>query len=146
MWIFLLNCNFKLEEIRDDYERTPLHDAFWTSKASPKVIDFLLHQKNIVQLLLLKDKRGNTPLDYSRLEDHNTWIQFLKERKELLCINTNINNDVNDESTATAATATATDVAVQLSVSESEQQQQQHQQQQSNNNNNNNNNKRPRTT
>ncbi|OEU08557.1 hypothetical protein FRACYDRAFT_196332 [Fragilariopsis cylindrus CCMP1102] len=88
---FLVTCGFQLNVIRDDYFRTPFHDAFWTSKASTTLIDFLLTQQqtqpnnsSLVALLLLKDKRGNTPLDYSRLEDHPIWIQFLQERETFI--------------------------------------------------------------
>ena len=70
--------------IRDDYKRTPLHDAFWTSKASPDVIDYLLNQPNVTELLLCKDQRGFTPLDYSRGEDRGKWLRFLWERRDEL--------------------------------------------------------------
>lgn len=70
--------------IRDDYHRTPLHDAFWTSKASYDVVDFLLNQPNVTELLLCKDRRGYTPLDYSRGEDRGKWLRFLWERKAQL--------------------------------------------------------------
>jgi len=78
--------------IRDDYYRTPLHDAFWTSKASPSVIDFLLQQPYVVELLVMKDKRGYTPLDYARLEDKHQWITFLQQRKHLLVPTDNKND------------------------------------------------------
>lgn len=67
--------------IRDDYHRTPLHDAFWTSSASPDVIDYLLEQPFVTELLMAKDKRGFTPLDYSRGEDRGKWLRFLWERR-----------------------------------------------------------------
>jgi len=70
--------------IRDDYHRTPLHDAFWTSKASPDVVAFLLKQPYVTELLLCKDKRGFTPLDYSRGEDRGKWLRFLWERRSEL--------------------------------------------------------------
>jgi len=70
--------------IRDDYHRTPLHDAFWTSTASYDVIDYLLKQPNVTELLLCKDKRGYTPLDYSRDEDRGRWLRFLWERRSIL--------------------------------------------------------------
>jgi ankyrin repeat protein len=74
----------KVHEIRDDYHRTPLHDAFWTTEASPKVIDFLLKQPYVVELLLLKDVRGYTPLDYARSEHRSKWLHFLWQRKNIL--------------------------------------------------------------
>jgi hypothetical protein len=74
----------RIDTIRDDYHRTPLHDAFWTPIASYDVVDFLLRQPNVVQLLLLKDVRGYTPLDYARSEDRGKWLRFLWERKYIL--------------------------------------------------------------
>jgi ankyrin repeat protein len=71
-------------EIRDDYKRTPLHDAFWTSTASPDVVDYLLQQPHVTELLLCKDQRGFTPLDYSRGEDRGKWLRFLWERRDEL--------------------------------------------------------------
>jgi len=70
--------------IRDDYERTPLHDAFWTSNASYEVVDFLLSQPNVTELLLCRDKRGFTPMDYSRGEDRSKWLGFLWKRRAQL--------------------------------------------------------------
>ena len=70
--------------IRDDYHRTPLHDAFWTATANPEVVDYLLKQPYAVELLLCKDKRGFSPLDYSRGEDRDRWLRFLHERRDTL--------------------------------------------------------------
>lgn len=70
--------------LRDDYHRTPLHDAFWTSTASYEVVDFLLQQPHVTELLLCKDKRGFTPLDYTRGEDRSKWLAFLWERRATL--------------------------------------------------------------
>mmetsp|Transcript_51106 Transcript_51106/g.57895 ORF Transcript_51106/g.57895 Transcript_51106/m.57895 type:complete len:292 (-) Transcript_51106:137-1012(-) len=91
----ITEVGLQVHEIRDDYHRTPLHDAFWTSKASYDVVDFLLQQPHVVELLLLKDIRGCTPLDYARAEDRGKWLRFLWERKAIL-------------RTTTTATATAT--------------------------------------
>ncbi|OEU06641.1 ankyrin [Fragilariopsis cylindrus CCMP1102] len=82
---FLIDeVGLRIDTIRDDYHRTPLHDAFWTPVASYDVVDFLLQQPNVVQLLLLKDVRGYTPLDYARSEDRGKWLRFLWERKAIL--------------------------------------------------------------
>lgn len=104
----------RVDVIRDDYHRTPLHDAFWTSEANPTVIDYLLRQPNVAEMLLLKDKRGFTPLDYARREDRTRWIQFLRERKHLLVfgIHSDIvrdkHNDVANEEIATPVSTTPT--------------------------------------
>mmetsp|Transcript_48117 Transcript_48117/g.54461 ORF Transcript_48117/g.54461 Transcript_48117/m.54461 type:complete len:287 (-) Transcript_48117:1115-1975(-) len=71
--------------IKDDYHRTPLHDAFWSASPNKyQIVDYLLKQPDTVELLLLKDKRGFTPLDYCRGEEYDNWYQFMKERKTLL--------------------------------------------------------------
>lgn len=80
----VLDVGLSISEIRDDYHRTPLHDAFWTPTASYDVVDFLLKQPYVPDLLLCKDRRGFTPLDYTRAEDRGRWVQFLWERKTLL--------------------------------------------------------------
>ena len=87
-----LNC----AQIRDDYNRTPLHDAFWTSSASPDVIDYLLEQPYVTELLVAKDKRGFTPLDYSRGEDRGKWLRFLWERRHRLKPATMARGSLND--------------------------------------------------
>lgn len=82
---------FLLEEVgidprhhRDDYHRTALHDACWTASSDPAfdVIDALMDVAP--EHLLLKDKRGFTPLDYIRPKDHGKWLRFLWERKTKL--------------------------------------------------------------
>jgi len=95
---FVEEVKMKVHEIRDDYHRTPLHDAFWTSKASPTVIDYLLRQPFVIELLLLEDKRGYTPLDYARSEDRSKWLHFFWERKQVLVPtdNTHSNNISNN--------------------------------------------------
>lgn len=68
----------------DDYGRTALHDACWTPTSEPAfdVVDYLLTKSP--EHLLLKDKRGFTPLDYIRPKDHGKWLRFLWERKTKL--------------------------------------------------------------
>lgn len=82
---FLIDdVGLKVDEIRDDYHRTPLHDAFWTTTASYDVVDLLLKQPHVPELLLLKDIRGYTPLDYARSEHRGNWLRFLWERRSIL--------------------------------------------------------------
>jgi len=85
-------CGFGLKALYqcDDFHRTPLHDTLWSSSQSKyQIIDYFLHHPdaaaiNIVSLFFVKDKRGFTPLDYSRKEEHSTWLHFLQKRKHLL--------------------------------------------------------------
>ena len=68
--------------IRDDYYRTPLHDACWTAEPQYELVDLLVrlapHQ------LLMADIRGCTPFDYVREEHQGKWLRFLWERREIL--------------------------------------------------------------
>lgn len=68
--------------LRDDFGRTVLHDAFWTTEPEFELINFLLQE--VPDLLFVKDVRGHTPLDYVRREHWEIWINFLKGRKHLL--------------------------------------------------------------
>jgi hypothetical protein len=68
--------------IRDDFGRTVLHDAFWTTEPEFELITFLLQE--VPDLLFVKDVRGHTPLDYVRREHWEIWISFLKDKKHLL--------------------------------------------------------------
>jgi ankyrin repeat protein len=68
--------------IRDDYHRTPLHDACWTIEPNYDLVDLLL--RIAPEHLLLEDVRGFTPFDYVRPEHRGKWLRFLWERKDLL--------------------------------------------------------------
>lgn len=68
--------------LRDDYGRTPLHDACWTSKVEFRIIRLLLSKEP--DLILMSDKRGHTPLDYIRKDSWEEWCHFLDEHRYLL--------------------------------------------------------------
>jgi Ankyrin repeats (3 copies) len=68
-------------EVRDDFGRTPLHDACWTPKPNYDVMDVLL-QAAPSHLLLSEDIRGHTPFHYSRKEHWSAWVKFLSQRSE----------------------------------------------------------------
>lgn len=70
-------------DIRDDYGRTPAHDACWTSKPNLDVMEELL-QVLPVEMFLSEDVRGFTPFQYARREHWAQWVQFLSERQSLL--------------------------------------------------------------
>ena len=70
-------------DVRDDYGRTPLHDACWTTTPNFEVMDILIDAVDPM-LLLAEDVRGHTPFDYARREHWELWLRFLKERKERL--------------------------------------------------------------
>jgi ankyrin repeat protein len=68
--------------ICDDFGRTVLHDACWTVEPAFGLLEFLLEE--IPDLLLVKDVRGHTPLDYVRKNHWEEWISFIQNRKHLL--------------------------------------------------------------
>ena len=61
--------------VSDDFGRTPLHDACWTSEPNFDLITMLLDQDP--WLLCLSDCRGSTPLSYVRRNHWALWIGFL---------------------------------------------------------------------
>jgi len=66
----------------DDFGRTPMHDACWAVRPSIELTEILL--KSEPGLLLVTDKRGQTPLQYARRELWGFWCNFLDERKHML--------------------------------------------------------------
>jgi len=68
--------------LRDDYGRTPLHDACWTVQLNFEIIKKLLLIEP--DLILMSDKRGHTPLDYVRKDSWEQCCQFLDENRNLL--------------------------------------------------------------
>jgi len=68
--------------IRDDYGRTPLHDACWVSCPSFDLVEILVRKSP--DLLLIGDKRGFTPLQYAKKDSYSKWCQFFTEKKDLL--------------------------------------------------------------
>jgi hypothetical protein len=67
--------------IRDDYNKTPFHDACWTTKPNFDLIDLLL--KYVPEQLLTRDVRNKTPFDYVQQDDYIAWLKFIWERKSL---------------------------------------------------------------
>lgn len=66
--------------ITDDCGRTPLHDALWNRDCQYSIVDMLVTSDP--SLLLLCDKHGHTPFEYSRREHWGVWKQFLWDRRE----------------------------------------------------------------
>jgi hypothetical protein len=69
--------------IKDDFGRTPLHDACWTPTPNFEIMDVILKATDI-HMLLAADIRGHTPFDYARKEHWGAWLMFFNERRELL--------------------------------------------------------------
>jgi hypothetical protein len=66
--------------VRDDYGRTPIHDACWTPQPNFDVMDLLLDHVP-TDLLICEDVRGHSPFHYSRREHGEAWLGFLRERE-----------------------------------------------------------------
>lgn len=64
--------------VRDDYGRTPLHDAFWHKDPNIPLVESILNKEP--KLLFISDKRGHTPLDYARKEHWETWNKYFETR------------------------------------------------------------------
>lgn len=68
--------------VKDDYWKTPAHDACWTTKPNFDVM------KTVVtacpDLFLVADKRGSTPLDYTQRSLWGEWCEFLKKNEDIL--------------------------------------------------------------
>lgn len=80
---FLLSDEINLDvRLKDDFGRTPLHDACWHPKPQEDICGWLI--KRDPSLLLVTDKRGNTPFMYARAEDFPTWRQFLFDNRDSL--------------------------------------------------------------
>lgn len=65
--------------VRDDYGRTPMHDACWTAEPNFELMGLIIEAEP--QLLFISDKRGHSPLDYARRDHWEKWISFLEENK-----------------------------------------------------------------
>ena len=68
-----------------DYGRTPLHDVFWTFTNNPNSV----HMAGILvaqcpEMLLVRDKRGFTPLDYVPRDQWANCCQFLQRCQPML--------------------------------------------------------------
>jgi Ankyrin repeats (3 copies) len=61
--------------VRDDYGRTPLHDACWNPEPQLEICAWILQRDP--SLFLVADKRGYTPFQYARESDWPVWCKFL---------------------------------------------------------------------
>jgi hypothetical protein len=83
--IFLVNEAHARLDVRDDFGRTPLHDACWTALPNFDVMDVLIRAAP-PDLLVTEDVRGHTPFHYARKEHWSTWVNFCEERRDLLLL------------------------------------------------------------
>jgi len=80
---FLLSPEVDLDvRVRDDYGRTPLHDACWNPEPQLEICTWIVQKDP--SLFLVADCRGFTPFQYARKSDWNVWRQFLWDNRESL--------------------------------------------------------------
>lgn len=68
-------------QVSDDFGRTPLHDACWTSEPCFKSIELVLDKD--IRLFNILDCRGFTPLNYVKKENWSKWIEFFNTKKHI---------------------------------------------------------------
>jgi hypothetical protein len=68
--------------VRDDCGRTPLHDVCWNPQPQLEMAEALIRRDPT--LLLISDKRGHTPFQYSRPQHWPAWRQFCFDQREHL--------------------------------------------------------------
>lgn len=83
---FMLSCKDVKVDVRDDFGRTPLHDACWTTTPNFEVMEILLNASGI-ELLLAEDVRGHSPFCYARREHWSMWVDFLSKYNDKLTRN-----------------------------------------------------------
>ena len=80
---FLLSREVALSvRIRDDYGRTPMHDACWNPEPQVEICSWIMAVDP--SLFLVADKRGFTPFQYARQSDWPVWREFLFSNRERL--------------------------------------------------------------
>ena len=67
-------------QLSDDYGRTPLHDACWTTSPDFEIIKLILGEDR--HLLYITDARGATPLSYATKAIWPLWIDFIDSVKD----------------------------------------------------------------
>lgn len=81
---FLLNEAKVSPRIRDDYGRTPLHDACWRGNPEYEIVELLLSVEP--RLAFVKDVRGHKPFQYARREHWGGWRKFIDQKRELILL------------------------------------------------------------
>jgi len=67
---------------KDDFGRTPMHDAFWSSQPLLEIVQLLV--KHDPDLLLISDSRGSSPLAYAPKDQWPVWCEFLQNNRDLI--------------------------------------------------------------
>lgn len=72
--------------VKDDFGRTPLHDACWSADPNFDLMELIIEHDP--DLLLIEDVRGHSPFSYARRSHWKEWSEFLTARRETLRLNT----------------------------------------------------------
>eukprot|EP00545_Synedropsis_sp_CCMP1620_P012112 CAMPEP_0119007458 /NCGR_PEP_ID=MMETSP1176-20130426/3025_1 /TAXON_ID=265551 /ORGANISM="Synedropsis recta cf, Strain CCMP1620" /LENGTH=343 /DNA_ID=CAMNT_0006959615 /DNA_START=1 /DNA_END=1032 /DNA_ORIENTATION=+ len=72
--------------VRDDFGRTPCHDAAWQGEPNMELIELVITE--CPDLLLVQDKRGFTPLQYVREPQRKAWNDMLDRLGDKVLPNT----------------------------------------------------------
>ncbi len=72
--------------VKDDFGRTPLHDACWSADPNFDLMELIIEHDP--DLLLVEDVRGHSPFSYARRSHWKDWSEFLTARRETLRLNT----------------------------------------------------------
>lgn len=67
---------------KDDYGRTPMHDACWAPVPNFPLVKLLI--EHAPEQIFLSDVRGHTPLSYTRRSDWQAWKEWLVQHRDLL--------------------------------------------------------------
>ena len=68
--------------VKDDFGKTPAHDACWTIKPNFEVVQIIVTA--CPDLFLVPDKRGSLPLDYTQKSLWSEWCAFLRDNEDKL--------------------------------------------------------------
>ena len=72
--------------VKDDFGRTPLHDACWSADPNFDLMELIIDHDP--DLLLIEDVRGHSPFSYARKSHWKEWSAFLTTKRERLRLNT----------------------------------------------------------
>lgn len=81
---FLINEANICFRVKDDYGRTPMHDALWTTEPNFELVEILL--EIYPDLVFVSDDRGHTPFEYVRKEHQKEWVSFLSTHMNLIYV------------------------------------------------------------
>jgi hypothetical protein len=79
---FLLHEAHVSPRIKDDFGRTPLHDACWRGNPEFEIVELLLGVEP--RLAFVADVRGHRPFQYARREHWGAWREYLDRQRDLI--------------------------------------------------------------